>query len=158
MTDRTRAWNEFRLSLEGLVSAMRSEVAAQAPRAADELAAAAPRMKARVSDRLTAAVPHMVDGLWAAAPFLVRRSKRSAMVAGPLGLLCAFAGGALLMHFCDPERGPARRRVAQDRITTAMRLGTVQAERVSRLASDRGGQRANGLAAGGTPAHVTAPV
>lgn len=138
MTERTRAWNDFRLSLEGLVSAMRSELAAQAPRAADELAAAAPRVKAQVSDRITAAVPQVVDRLWAAVPFLVRRSRRPAMAAGPLGLLCSFAGGALLMHFCDPERGPARRRLGKERIAAAVRFGTAQAERISHPASGRG--------------------
>ncbi len=138
MTERTKAWNDARRSLEGLVSALRSELAAQAPRAADELAAAAPRVKAQVSDRITAALPQVVDRLWAAAPFLVRRSRRPAMAAGPLGLLCSFAGGALLMHFCDPERGPACRQVGKQRIASALRFGTVQVERISRLASDRG--------------------
>ena len=153
MTDRTRAWNDFRLSLEGLVSTMRSEFAAQAPSAADDLAAAAPRMRAHVSDRISAAVPHVVDGLWAAAPFLVKRSRRPALAAGPLGLLCAFAAGALFMHFSDPERGAARRQAGKERIATAMRFGTVQAERVSHLAGARSGQRTpNGFDTTRTPA------
>ncbi len=165
MTDRTRAWNEVRLSLGSLVSAIRSELAAQVPRAADELAAAAPHLKAHVSERIAAAVPHVADGLWATAPHLVRRGRRPAMAAGPLGLLSAFAGGALVMHFCDPERGSARRQLGAERIAAVVHFGTIQVRRAYRLAGDRRRRQANETAlaaaqgptieAGGEPTHPT---
>ena len=151
MTSSTKAWNDFRGSLVGLVSAMRKDIETEAPKAVDDIAAAAPKVADRVAECVNAAVTHLIDGALAVAPFLRRRARRR-MPSGPLALAGAFAGGALLMHYLDPEKGEARRHAGKERLANMMRFGSEQAERMGKAASEitgRAPERTNGYGSPG---------